>query len=141
MAGVAGAVSTATAEADSTAIDTGTEDYNDVIINEGDVGADATAIAASAAVSFTAAGVAVTGGVAWDGGTTATSDATAMRTGGGADSVYSDGLVTSDAVATSTDIAASIAIAGVAGAITAAKSQADATGINTGERCRYRRNP
>ncbi len=132
VAGVAGAVSTATATADSTAIDTGSEEYNDVIINKGDVGADATAIAASAAVSFTAAGVAISGGAAWDGGTTAKSDAIAMNLGGGADVVYSDGVVTADALATSTDIAASVAILGVAGAITAANSHAAVTGIDLG---------
>jgi len=132
VAGVAGAISTATAEAESTAIEAGVGNDDDIIINEGDVGADATAIAASAAVSFTAAGIAVSGGAAWDGGTTAESDATAMNLGGGADVVYSDGVVTADAVATSTDIAASVAIMGVAGAITAANSHAAVTGIDTG---------
>ena len=132
VAGVAGAISTATAEAESTAIDAGADDYDDVIINEGDVGADATAIAASAAVSFTAAGVAVSGGVAWDGGTTAESAAIAMNLGGGADAVLSNGNVSAHSVATSTDIAAAIAIAGVAGAITAANSHAVSTGIDTG---------
>ncbi|MBT8110017.1 MAG: hypothetical protein KJO27_04760 [Gammaproteobacteria bacterium] len=131
-AGLSVAIATATADADSIALDAGTGDYDDAVVNSGNLGAESTAIAASAAVSFRLVGGSVAGGDVWDGGTAANSTSVAMALGEGGDTVTSDGEVTADSVATSTGVSVAVTIEGVAGGISAANAHADATGIDVG---------
>ena len=132
VTGVAGAISTSTAIANSTAIAAGEDDSEDTIMNSGGVTANSEATAVSAAVSFAAVGVSGSAGAAWEGGTTAESSSTAMTLGGGTDTVRSDGVITADSESHATGISVAVTIEGVAGGISAATAFADATGIDAG---------
>lgn len=132
VTGVAGAVSKADALANAAAIDVGEDDGDDVVLNSGDLTADADAHAASASVSVTVAGVAGAGGTPWDGGTHADAQAAGLTAGGGADRIINDGTITADATASATGVAVAVAVEGVAGAITTSNARSTATGIDTG---------
>lgn len=132
VSGVAGAVSRANAVADAAAIDTGDDASDDVVVNSGDLAADADAHAASASVSVTAAGVAGAGGTPWDGGTHAGALATGLTTGDGADTLFNDGAITAEADSSATGVAVAVAVEGVAGAITTSNAESTAVGIDAG---------
>ena len=131
--GVAGAVSTATAEANAKAIDGG--DGADEIINHAMGGlisqADATAIGVN--VTIAGEGVAVSADAVWEGGTTATATAKGIDGGRGADGITNDAAI--EATASSNAVSTSVAItgAGVSAATATTTSTATAIAIDGGE--------
>ena len=132
VAGVSAAVSTATAKADSTAIDGG--DSNDTIDNQntGKLTSIADANGVAVNVGLTGAGAAVAADSVWDGGTSSTATAKGIDGGQGRDQIAN--AATIDATATSTTVSNNntITVAGVAGATSTANATADATAIDGG---------
>jgi hypothetical protein len=133
LEGVAAAVTTATGESLSIAIDTGEEDQADTVINSGALTATAHTGAFSAGIGFTKFGVTLTGNDAWDGGTTGRAWAQGIFTGGGADTIVNAGAI--DATADARAISGSVAVnvAGVAAAVSTSTAEARATAIDAGD--------
>ena len=132
VGGAAGAVSTATAKSDSTAIDTG--DGEDAITSSGILTSAAFANADAVNVSVTGVGgVSVSGNNVWDGGTLSEAKSRGINSGDGDDAVDNSGDMTTTATAvTGTGAVSVTGVGGVAGAISTATATSDSTAIETG---------
>ena len=162
LTGVAGGITTSTAEGDAAAIDAGQDAGEDTVINEGELNVDSTAVALTGGVAVTQAGAAVVANAFWDGGTNSHSVASGIDTGDGADTIINSGdinvlngsldaaeiidnLDVLEAIETGegTDLltglgaitgagSVSVAVSGVAGASAQATAIAESTGIDAG---------
>jgi len=132
--GVAGAFSTATAKADSTAISTGAG--SDTITNSGFLTADTIANADAVSVSVTGVGgVSVSGNNVWDGGTRSEAKSRGIDSGSGDDDIEDNsGNISATATAVTASGAVSVVgVGGVAGAISTATATSDSAAIDTGD--------
>ena len=125
--GAAGAISAATANAQSTAIDGGAGD--DAIANSGDLNADATADATGTSVS-----VGLVGFAGSDMSTTATATAAGVLGGGGSDVMDNSGHldVNANATAAGTSVSVSVAGASLVDPLFDGNTSAQATAIGLG---------
>ncbi|HSD96253.1 MAG TPA: hypothetical protein VLB06_03825 [Sulfuricaulis sp.] len=130
VAGVAGVLSTATAEAHSTGIDTGAG--NDSVYNGGAITTFTKANADAINVAVTPAGVAVTGDAAWTGGTHAHAAATGIDAGDGVDTVTNAALLDLTVRSVAPSLGVPIEFYGVSSAVTDATAFTEATGIDAG---------
>ncbi len=130
--GVAGAFSTATAKADSTAISTGAGD--DTITNSGALTSATVANADAVSVSVTGVGgVGVSGNNVWDGGTKSEATTRGVDSGEGDDTLTNTGAIDASATTVTASGAVSVVgVGGVAGAISTATATSDSTAIDTG---------
>ncbi|MDZ7642856.1 MAG: hypothetical protein U5K76_00590 [Woeseiaceae bacterium] len=159
-AGAAAAITSATADARSAAMDGGGGD--DVIENSGELVSTATANADTVSVAVANAGVAASGNSFWDGGVTATSEAYGIDADGtgrdtetkqslavgadgvsasfstsdtvasGNDQVTNDGDIVATSVSLTPAINAAIAPTGVAAAVATSSAESRAVGIGGG---------
>ena len=130
VAGVSGAVSTATSIADAAAIDAG--EGNDTILNSGDLTGTADAGATSVSVTITGMGAALATDAFWDGGTQADATARGIAGGAGADEITNTANITAEAGSHTTSAAVSVVGGGLAGAMAASTASAAATAIDAG---------
>jgi len=127
--GFAGSISTSTATADARALDGGTG--NDVLTNESALTSTANADAVSVSVAVVGAGGALASDSFWDGGTKANAYAQGMVGGDGDDGALNSGAI--EASASSSTTSTSVAVAaggGLAGAVVASTSTAEASGMS-----------
>jgi len=129
--GVAGALSTSTATARSTALDAGAGD--DQIQNSGHVTADAEATGVTVNVALTAIGVSAVADALWNGGTQGQATATGIDGGNGRDTIVNDGTIDTLADATTSSVGVSVSVAGVGAAISSSTATADSTAIQGGQ--------
>ncbi|MBL8201271.1 MAG: hypothetical protein JNK40_09900 [Chromatiales bacterium] len=134
VGGVAASVSTATADADASAIDGG--DDRDDIGNTAalNVTADGSAVAVNVALTGIGAGVAADS--VWDGGTTSRARAGGIRGGAGNDDIRNTtggANINATANATATSVAASVTVGGFAGSISTSTAIAEAAAIDAGD--------
>lgn len=130
--GVSAATATGTANATARAIDAGTG--NDTVINASILSATADAEAYSTSLAFTGMGGALASDAFWDGGTKATAEAFGIDGGTGLDSLVNLESVSAAATSNTFSLAASVSGQfGLAGAVAASTSTANAKGIYGGQ--------
>jgi uncharacterized protein YhjY with autotransporter beta-barrel domain len=132
VSGVAVASASADSSAEAVAIDAGSGDFDDVVINSGELDVDAVGLAAGASVSFTSVGLSAGVGE-FKGGTTSDATARGIQMGGGADIVENYSDINSTAGSTAASAAVAVALSGGAAAVATSTSLSDASGIDTGE--------
>lgn len=133
ITGVAGAISTSTANSDATAIDAGGDAGDDIIENSGELTVTSDAFAAAVSVAFTSAGVTLAGG-SWDSGTTAEASARGIDAAAGSDDITNSGAIDVSAGSITGQVDVSVAVTGVAGtASSQGLSGSEAIGIDAGE--------
>ena len=160
LEGVAGSVSTASADAKAAGIDAGAG--NDMVDSTGDIVSTAVANADAINISVTPAGVAIATDALWDGGTTATAESVgisgdgegrdwnaeggievtddAVRLGArlsttevsGKDTITNSGTIASTSVAASLSAGVAVALEGVAAAASTATAESRSTAIDAG---------
>jgi len=128
--GVAGAISTSTANARAVAIDAGRG--NDQVDNSGVLHSTATAAAAAVNFAFTQEGLAVAANDVWDGGVDAKASAIGIDGGVGIDGIDNLGEIAADSDATAFAFSAAGAVKGGAAAVSTSTAESTATAIDAG---------
>ncbi len=129
--GVAGALSTSTANTDVAAIDTGAGD--DAITSTARMSAEAEATSISVAVALVMNGVAGAGNDTWDGGNESHARAAVIDAGTGVDGITNSGALTSRAHSTSPAVSVALSVDGAALANSTATATSDASAIDAGD--------
>jgi len=129
--GVAGAIASADATADSVGINAGAGD--DSVDSRDKITASSVSNGNTIMNADSKFGVSAAGNSAWDGGAKSAATSSGVAGGTGIDEITSSGDMDVDAVAVSTSTAVTFTVGGVSGSISTSTANADALGIDGGE--------